>query len=220
MSTECASLSFTVRRATVLPDLLDVCKIRSEAYGHHLPDLSDKFLQPDALDTKFGTVVLLCRDKLTGAPVGTARLQFSDYGPLQIDQSLALPAQLSSNTRAEITRLAVAVGADASVKLALMKACYQLCMAQNTKYLVIGARCAALIRNYRRLGFADVLGENVMISLAHAGGLLHRVLSFDVAGAVQAWRLSRHPLLNFMVNTDHVDIDVGLMAVRPFVRAA
>ena len=38
-----------------------------------------------------------------------------------------------------------------------MKASYLFCMANKVQWMVIGARNEALIRNYRRLGFIDVL---------------------------------------------------------------
>jgi hypothetical protein len=74
--------------------------------------------------------------------------------------------------------------------------------------MVIGARNEALIRNYRRLGFRDVLGPDDRVPLAHAGGLPHRILAFDVTAAERTWAEARHPLYAFMVETFHEDIQL------------
>lgn len=201
-----ATLSFTLDVVHDAADLLDACAVRADAYGHHLPELQQAFALPDALDSLPGTCVLLCRDKASGAALGTARIQSSADGPLLIEQSVALPAQLAAHSRAEITRLSVTAGSDPLVKLALMKASYLHCLAHGVRHMVIGARKPALIRTYQRLGFGDVLGPDDMVPLAHAGGLPHRVLAFDVAAARATWQAQRHPLWMFMIETRHPDI--------------
>jgi hypothetical protein len=203
-----ATLSFTLQVARNARDLHDACAVRAAAYGHHLPELRQAFAEPDTLDRHPATVVLLCRDKATGAATGTARIQSSRAGRLLIENSLQLPERLQSGPRAEITRLSVSAGADPLTKLALMKASYLHCMAEGIHHLVIGARKPALIRTYQRLGFADVQGPDDWVPLAHANGLPHRVLAFDVAGAEDAWRVEQHPLLAFMVQTLHPDIQL------------
>ena len=203
-------LPFTLRPCLSQIDLLDACRVRAEAYGHHLPELKERFAQPDALDHKPGTSVLLCRDKADHAPMATARIQFSEDGPLQLEASLLLPRWLAGQSRAEITRLSVVAGGDGLARLALFKASYQLCMARGVDWLVIGARKPALIRTYQRLGFVDVLGPDDLVPLAHAGGLPHRILAFNVAQAHASWQASQHPLLSFMVGTAHPDIQPGI----------
>lgn len=201
-----STLSFTLGLATSRQDLMDACAVRAEAYGHHVPTLGAALAEPDLLDHARGTAVLLCRDKATGAPIATARIQRSSCGPLMIERSLILPQHLQQQPRAEITRLAVRSGADPQCRLLLMKASYLYCLATQIRWLVIGARSDALIRNYRRLGFTDVLGPDDMVPLAHAGNLAHRVLSFDVVAAERTWQASRHPLYRFMVETFHPDL--------------
>jgi hypothetical protein len=66
---------------------------------------------------------------------------------------------------------------------------------------VIGARSAALVRIYKGLGFdllADADGPR-QVPLAHAGGLPHHVLAFDVVAAERHWHAARHALYGFMV---------------------
>lgn len=203
-------LGFTLRLAESRVDLLDACSVRAQAYGHHLPEMGQRLGEPDALDLAEGTSVFLCRDKASGRATGTMRIQTSRHGPLMMEGSLALPPWLAGASRAEITRLAVCVGADPLTKLCLMKASYLFCVAQHVQWMVIGARNEALIRNYRRLGFIDALGHDELVPLAHTGGLMHNILTFDVVAAERAWAAARHPLYGFMVQTLHEDLNVEL----------
>lgn len=202
------TLSFTVRLAATGADLQDACSVRGGSYGHHLGDLGERFAASEPLDHAEGTAVLICRDKATGDAVGTARIQTSAFGPLEMEESLDLPDWLADQPRAEITRLAVVSGADSRVKLSLMKASYLYCLANQMHWMVISARNEALIRNYRRLGFGNVLADDERIPLAHVGNLPHSILSFDVVGAERSWKAASHPLYNFMVDTFHADLQL------------
>lgn len=202
------TLSFTVRLAASPADLRDACAVRASAYGRHLPALRDALEAPDAFDGRPGTALVICRDKASGAAVGTVRIQRASAAPLAIEESAALPEVLRLRPRAELTRLAVLPGADAQVRLMLMKAAYLWCLASQVRWMVIGARSDALIRIYRRLGFVDVFGADARVPLAHAGGLLHRVLAFDVTAAERTWLAARHGLYPFMIETFHPDLQL------------
>jgi hypothetical protein len=201
-----ASLSFTVRLARQRADLADACRIRAAAYGHHLPQMTQPLAAPDALDGQSGTAIVLCRDKCSGAATGTLRIQRNLHAPLLLEASVILPRRFADHPRAEITRLAVVPGADAATRLALMKASYLYALASQVRWLVIGARSDALIRIYRRLGFEDVLEPDDRVPLAHAGGLPHRILAFDVVAAERTWRAAGHGLYPFMIETFHPDL--------------
>lgn len=203
-----AALGFRLFPVTEADELQEACALRALAYGHHVPELGARLLEPDAIDLHPATTVFLCRDKLSGEAVGTMRIQTSAQGPLVLEHSVALPAQLARACRAEVTRLAVRVGADPLVKLCLMKASYLFCLAQRVRAMVIGARKDSLIRNYRRLGFVDVFADDELRPLAHTGGLLHRILCFDVAAAERAWAQQNHPLYAFMIQTRHADLRI------------
>jgi hypothetical protein len=95
----------------------------------------------------------------------------------------------------------------------LVKACYLYAVAAQIRWLVIGARSPALIRIYHGLGFADLLAPGERVPLAHAGGLPHQVLAFDVVSAERTWHGLRHNLYPFMVETWHPDLQ--LMAEAP-----
>jgi hypothetical protein len=219
-----SSLSFSVQLARCEADLRDAALVRAEAYGHHVPELGQALAEPDLVDRQRGTAVVLCRDKATGQAVGTARVQRSGARPLQLESSLILPAKLSGQPRAEITRLAVMPGADAQVRLMLFKASYLYCLASQTRWLVIGARSDALIRIYRKLGFFDVLGPDQRVPLAHAGNLPHRILAFDVVAAERTWLAAGHGLYPFMIDTYHPDLQLfgepEALPVEPAVAAA
>ena len=94
-----------------------------------------------------------------------------------------------------------------------MKASYLYCLAAQVRWMVIGARNEALSRQYRRLGFFDLLGDNRTVILHHAARLPHSVLAFDVTTAESAWRAASHPLYTFMVETVHPSIQ--LFSTRP-----
>jgi len=213
-------LRFSLRVARSEADLRAACRVRAASYGHHLPHLRAAFGEPDELDWSPDTTVFVAIDKDTGEPVGTARLATNARQPLQIEHSAVLPEPLSDRMLAEVTRLSVVPGHDdPRVKLALMKATYLYCVARQVHWMVIGARSDGLIRQYRRLGFTDLLDEGAMVPLAHAGNLPHRILGFDVTSAERNWHAAQHPFYEFMVRAYHPDIELfGEPMVKP-VRA-
>jgi hypothetical protein len=212
---ETGVLGFSVRIAVTDDDLREACAVRAAAYGHHDPLIGAHFGEQDPMDRAEGTVVLLCRDKQTGAGIGTARIQVSGFGPLLLENSLTLPEWLAHKPRAQISRLAVLAGAESVVKLSLMKASYQYCLATQVRWMVIGARNAALIRNYRSLGFREVFDTGAWVPLASGGGLPHLILALDVVGAKEAWQATRNRLYGFMTETHHADLQVVAQPVHP-----
>lgn len=203
-----ASLSFSLRVARSTLELEAACVARSLSYGHHLPALKTPLASPDLADLAPGTAVLVCADKHRGHTVGTARVQVSTRGPLLIEQAIELPEAMTGHARAEITRLSAVPGADPLVKLALWKAAYLYCQASQVRWMVIGARNEALVRQYRRLGFDDLHADGRRVPLAHAGGMPHRVLVFDSMTAERAWHTGKNGLYGFMIDTLHPDIDL------------
>ncbi|MDE2592677.1 MAG: hypothetical protein KGL57_00455 [Burkholderiales bacterium] len=200
------ALSFAVHVATSESDLIDACQVREKAYGHHLGDAVASFSTVEAADRDPETVVLICRDKLTGEAIGTARIQSNAARPLMVERSVILPHHIAARSRAEVTRLAVLPGADAMAKLCLMKAIYQYCEAEGIDWLVICARSEPLARNYRRLGFKDFLAPGHMVPLAHAGHIPHLVFTMDIDGTRSEWQRDGHRLQSFMFETTHPDL--------------
>jgi hypothetical protein len=208
-------LGFLLERVSTTQDLLDACAVRAQAYGHHLPEMGSRLAEPDELDYAEGTSVFICRDKADGRAVGTMRIQSSACGPLLMESSLSLPAWLQMASRAEVTRLAVRVGADPLIRLSLWKASYLFCMANGLDWMVVGARNEALIRNYRRLGFIDVYGPDRLMPLAHTGGLPHRIMAFENTSAQRRWGEARHPLYRFVFETEHADLEACTLPHEP-----
>lgn len=213
-----SELSFTVRIAQDAITLQEACAVRALAYGHHVAAMAQALAEPDATDFAPGTAVLVCRDKASGVVVGTARIQRNHPLPLPIEASIVLPEALAGHARAEITRLAIRPGADTLLRPMLVKACWLYAVAAQIRTLVIGARSPALIRIYRGLGFADLLGAGRQVPLAHAGGLPHSVLCFDVVAAERQWHAAQHGLYGFMVETWHPDLQLVAEAVPARLR--
>ena len=203
-----ASLSFSVRIARSAHALAGACEARSASYGHHIPALKAAFAVPVRIDLTPATTVLVCTDKTRGHTVGTARVQLSTRGPLLIEQLIELPDTMTVHARAEVTRMSAVPGADPLVKLALWKAAYLYCQASQVRWMVIGARSEALVRQYQRLGFTDLHANHRWLPLAYAGGMPHRVLVFDSMTAERAWHTTNHALYGFIIDTLHPDIDL------------
>jgi len=216
-------LPYSVGMATTVDNLRLACAVRRAAYSHHDPEIGEKLGQIEALDLAEGTAVLFCRDKASGDCIGTIRVQVSGFDRLLVEQSVELPDWLAQRSRAQISRLAICAGADPRVKLSLMKASYQYCLAMQVRWMVIGARSAALIRNYRSLGFRDVFEDGGWRALASGGGLPHQILAFDVPGAEAAWRSTRNRLYGFMTDKPLADLQpqaANDSQLQPLVRAA
>jgi len=202
------SLTFNVRIARTPDEIQAACRVRATSYGHHVPHLHATLSEPDLLDADENTTVVLCVDKRSGEAVGTARFQTNAGGPLLIEHSVVVPDCMRSDTRAEITRLSAVAGADPLVKIALMKASYLFCMASQIRWMVIGARNEALVRQYRRLGFTDVFNDGRMVPLLHAGRIDHKVLRLNVTAVERTWGEQRHALYEFFFDTAHPDIQL------------
>ncbi|WP_418317840.1 hypothetical protein [Piscinibacter sakaiensis] len=214
------TLDFNLTLARSGDDLRDVCLLRSESYGHHMPGLLDALRKPDAIDLDPETAIFLCRDKATGAAIGTARIQTTRAGSLLIEQCAPVPPKLQTQDRAEIARFSAKRGADPLVKLALWKASYLYCQAAQARWMVIGARSEALVRQYQRLGFDDIYEDRRMIPLTYAGGVPHRILAFDVVTAERTWLASGNALYAFIFETTHPDINLFRPAEFATQRAA
>lgn len=207
------SLSFWVRLARTPQDLEAACRVRAESYGHHLPSLQATLIEPDLLDSDESTAVAICVDKESGRAIGTARIQTNAISKLLIEYSVTLPESMRNDTRAEISRLSAVPGADPLVKLSLIKASYLFCVAKQIRWAVISARNDALVRQYQRLGFADVFDDERMVDLLHVGRMGHRILRFNVTAGERMWSEARHRLYEFFADTVHPDID--LFTTRP-----
>ena len=183
--------------------------IRHSAYARHVPAFAATLTQPESYDYEDGTVVLLAESKLDGSPIGTMRIKTNQYAQLGLEQTVVLPHWLEFATIAEATRLGIASGRTGMVvKTMLFKAFFQYCLQTGIDWMVITAR-APLDRQYEDLLFEDVYPDSGYIPMRHIGGIPHRVMALDVVNAKAKWSEARHPLLSFMCDTNHPDIDLS-----------
>lgn len=202
-------LPFTVRLVRNEEDLNKAVQIRHAAYARHLPTFAETLKTAETDDAESGVVVLLAESKLDGSPLGTMRIQTNQYKPLCLEQSIELPTWLRSRSLAEATRLGVTNEKGGRlVTTVLFKAFYQYCLKTGVEWMIVTAR-APVDRTYDRLLFTDVFPDAGYIPIHHVGNLPHRVMSFNVETAEDRWTQVKHPLLGFMCNIFHPDIDLG-----------
>jgi len=201
-------LPFVVRLVRTEAQLQKVCELRAASYGHHLPEFGETLLQPDAHDTEPGTVIFVAEDKATGAAVGTIRIHLNTHQPLPLESAIDLPPHIQGHLLVEVSRLSVRPGYNQmSVRLALFKALYLYCYANQVQFMVVTAR-RPLDRVYKSLGFTPVHGEDRWVPIPYTGNIEHTVLVFDVLMADRTWYNEHHRLFPFMRTTYHPDIQV------------
>jgi hypothetical protein len=207
-------LPFTVRRVENEDGLWKAVRVRHAAYARHVPDFARTLAVPEACDYADDTVVLLAESKLDGSALGTARIQTNRHGALHLEESIELPDWLQGRRLAEVTRLGVSEGRIGHVvKVALMKAFFQYWEQSGTEFAIATGR-APIDRQYEQLMFSDVFEPGQMIPLRHVGNIPHRVMAFEVATAEARWTAAKHPLLKFVRQTYHPDIEVGELRAR------
>lgn len=202
-------LPFTVRLVSDEEALDKAVQIRHQAYARHLPEFAETLRTAESADGDNGVVVLLAQSKVDDSPLGTMRIQTNQFKPLCLEQSVVLPEWLRNRRLAEATRLGVTnekVGR--LVKTVLFKAYFQYCLQTGIEWMVIAGR-SPIDRQYERLMFDDVFPGMGFIPLLHASNLPHRVMSFNIDTAEQRWAQANHPLLGFMCDTRHPDIQLG-----------
>ncbi|MFM0339054.1 hypothetical protein [Paraburkholderia fungorum] len=203
-----ARLPFTVRVVDNDEALSRALKMRQAAYLRHVPEFARTMDQEEPYDRDPGGLVLLAESKLDRSPVGTMRIQSNCFRPLALEQSLDLPDWLSGRL-VGATRLGVEAGEPGRmVKMGLFKALYLYCVREEIDWMAIAAR-TPLDRQYAALLFRDVFGEKEFIPLAHAANIPHRIMAFEVGTTEQRWSAARHSLYEFMLVTQHPDIDLS-----------
>jgi hypothetical protein len=201
------TLPFTVKIVHEESQLAKAVRIRYSAYNRHVPEFAQQLWEAEPYDREDGSVVLIAESKLDGEPLGTMRIQSNRFKPLNIETSVELPDWLRGQTMAQASRLGIGLGGiGRMVKIALFKAYYLYCVQAGIGWMVIAAR-PPLDKQYSDLLFTDVYPDLGYVPIKHAKGIPHRVMAFDVPGAEKLWREKGHPLLNFVVRTNHPDID-------------
>ncbi len=201
-------LPFTVGIATAR-DLHDVAKLRAQAYGRHLPGLGARLQEPEPADYEAGCQVFIARSKFDGDVLGTLRTHANVHRPLPLEASLELPQRLRGSLMVETTRLSILGGQGASlVRNALFKALHRYCFDQGVDWMLAAGR-HPVDRIYDSLLFKDVMESRAYYPMAHAAGVPHRVMQLSPRDAKAIWEANAHPLYDFMVETDHPDINLS-----------
>ncbi len=201
-------LPFTVRLVRNDSDLSKAVAVRAAAYSRHMPEFGEKLRAAEALDSEPGVIVLLAESKLDGAPMGTLRIQSNAYMPLKVEQSVNLPPWLRDRPLVEGSRLGIVGGSIGRlVKMVLIKATLQYCAENDIDWAIVAAR-APLDRQYDQMMFEDLYPEQGFIPMKHGNDIPHRVMGFEIDTGRQRLVEANHPMLQFMCNTHHPDIDV------------
>ena len=204
-----ATLPFKVRLVSTEEDLYKAVRIRHATYARQVPALAAKLKYPESADTFPGVVNLLALSKDGGAPVGSMRIQTNEFGPLLMEQSVALPKRLKDVRLVEASRFGITHDTGAGlVEMALFKACYLFCRQINADWMVIAAR-EPMAAQYEQLLLEDIFPELGFIPLLHADSLPHRIMSLNVNTAQERWAAAGHPHFDFHFRTHHADIDVS-----------
>ncbi|WLI87460.1 hypothetical protein Q4S45_11950 [Massilia sp. R2A-15] len=202
-------LPFTIKRVHSDEDMRKAVQIRHAAYARHIPEFAQTLIEPEHSDYEDDCVVLLAESKLDGSPLGSLRIQTNLHRALSVEDSVELPAYLQGRRLAEVTRLGIGEGRIGRVvKVALIKASFEYCEANNIEYAVVTGR-APIDRQYEQLLFSDVFEDKAPVPLSHVGNIPHRVMQFEIATGEQRWTAAAHPLLGFFRHIKHPDIDIG-----------
>lgn len=202
-------LPFTIKRVHSDEDMRKAVQVRHAAYARHIPAFAQTLLLPEAADYADDAIVLLAESKLDGTALGSTRIRTNLARPLDLEESVVLPAWLQGRRLVEATRLGVGEGREGRlVKMALIKACFMYCQLNGIEWSVATAR-SAIDRQYEQLTFVDVFPGQDPFPLSHVGNLPHRVMAFEIGTFEQRWTQAHHPLLNFFFNVRHPDIDLG-----------
>lgn len=207
------ALPFRVRLAEGQADLEKALRLRSLAYGRHIPALASGLAQAEADDLRTDTLLLLAECHSTGQLLGSLRLINNLHGRLQIEEETRLPARFDGLRLVEARRLTVLPGqAGHMVSTALSKALYEVCFHSEMDEVLITAR-SPVDKMYRLMQFDDVLGGHPL-HLPDVSGLPHGLYALPVRQADARWRQADCPLYGFMARTRHPDIQIDYQAVH------
>lgn len=203
-------LPMTVRIVRTPEQLLRVCELRSSAYGLRNPALGSALKTPESADYDPGTVVLIAEAKDTGEVVGTMRIHTNLFQPVPMESVIDLPHNLQGQLVAEACRFCVKGSFNSPfVRLALFKAIYLYCYANQVQFLLCGAR-KPLNEMYKSLGFVPLNGSSQewWVPVSYASNLPHSMLMLDVLRVDSHWFETGHPCYQFVRRTYHPDIQI------------
>ncbi|MFI7586087.1 hypothetical protein ACIB24_03315 [Spongisporangium articulatum] len=194
------------------PDLLaEVRDLRARAYAVHRPEVAPRMLEPDEIDERPGTVVLVARAE-DGRAVGTIRHTARTDGPLPLEAEpdLRLPAGFLTGLWFETARYCVrpdfAPEGVAPVGLMLVKASYLTLAALGAAGTLVASR-GAMAARFTDFGFVEPV-PGAVIRLSQLGGLEHRVFALRMGVDDDAVTAAGHPFARFVREVDSPEIDL------------
>ncbi len=138
------------------------------------------------------------------------RIHVNRHGPLPLEKSVQLPEQLQKLVLAEAVRFGIVDGVvGQQARNALFKAFYRICWVLKVDKMVVCARFP-VHKRYLGLLFEDVFSSGEYIHLKHFGNIPHRLLMLQVDQAEPIWRKNNHPLYQYVIQTDHPDINAAV----------
>ena len=146
-------------------------------------------------------------DISTGEVVGCFRMLSRTGGPLELERFVDISKWIETGARpAELTRFSVPLSKrSAAIKFGLWKLAWADAIERNHSHFIIWTRKEAQ-RNYDMLGFEYFLGKQETFCHPRLGGYSHLLMTLDIVGARDEYRLNRPNLYQFFCETDHRQI--------------
>ena len=207
------SLPFVVRLASAERDLLDVVSLRSQTYSRHNAPAARLVRTPEDQDLRGDGVVLVARSKLDGTAVGSVRVQTRVHRPLMVESAMQLPDEVVAGNPVELMRGSITNGiAGRMVSATFAKATFLLCNRLAFSHVIVTCREPVDLM-YRAYLFDELLGGE-LIDLPYSPGARHKVLCLPMDKATERWQRHNPPLLDFMMNMEHPDIQVDYEQIQ------
>ena len=186
--------------------------LRSQTYFRHNAPAAGLVRSPEEQDRRGDAVLLIARSKLDGTAVGSVRVQTRVSRPLMVESAIRLPAEVAGANPIELMRGSITNGvAGRMVSASLAKANFLLCRRFDFSHVIVTCREPVdLLWAYQ----SDELLSGELIELPYSPGALHKVLCLPMREATERWHSRNRPLFDFMMNTDHPDIQVDLEQVQ------
>jgi len=202
------SLPFTIRPVRTHAELLDVARLRLEAYRiSTIRSPEDLESAIDTEDYSENSVVLAAFEKATDKVIGTMRIGFSTRGKTTMKSLAKMPGHWGSRPYGEARMLCMLKSEHSRmVLLMLCKAFFGACRTEGLDNIIIGAR-RGMEPFYRILCFDDVRDPPLYFS-PPSTDMPHRVLGLEVSRLEEIWGLhkSMSSLRRMFFDQTHSDI--------------
>jgi hypothetical protein len=124
-----------------------------------------------------------------------------------VESAMRLPDEVAGANPIELMRGSITNGAAGRmVSASLAKASFLLCRRFDFSHVIVTCREPVDLM-YRAYQFDDLLSGE-LIDLPYSPGARHKVLCLPIREATERWRSQNRPLFDFMLNTDHPDIQL------------